>query len=101
MFDSIYVKLLEKEFILGENSESRMNLEGVQESTDMVDQIDKSECGLTPDEGHILDLEVETSENRSALCKSYRIIQPLRRYESMITNQVLLIEDDEPIGYTK
>ncbi|KAL2486118.1 hypothetical protein Adt_30874 [Abeliophyllum distichum] len=95
---SKYVVFLDKEFILREASGSKVDLEEVQETTN-IDQLDEPIVELVFDEVQIGNGEPSIPEDIAALCKSSRVIRPPRRYDLMITKNTLLIEEDEPTTY--
>ncbi|KAL2518310.1 Reverse transcriptase Ty1/copia-type domain-containing protein [Abeliophyllum distichum] len=93
-----------------------MDIEEFQETTN-IDQLDEPIIEPTFDETHIGSGEplVEPAfdethigsgeplvpEHTTTLRKSSRVIRPLRRYDLLITNDALIIEEDEPTTYAE
>ena len=96
MFVSKHVVFLEKEFLLRKDSGSKVNLGEVQDPLIDASHLTEPEAVIHEDE-----LEADPSEAQ-ALRRTSRICTFLERYGFFLINEqnnVLLIEDHEPIAY--
>src|SRR5262249_24233818 len=90
VFVSKTTVFLEKEFLLEENSGSKIELEEVQDHENNDDNLDEPEPA-----------PIEQAPNTQELRKSDRIRRPPKRYEFLISEDkdVFLVEENEPTSY--
>lgn len=80
---------------------SKIELEEIQESAYMVNQLDMPRSNSTQIERQTLDQEVWIHEDTSTSRKFSSIILPLRRHKIMTTDEILLIEDHKISNYVE
>ncbi|KAL2526745.1 hypothetical protein Adt_11799 [Abeliophyllum distichum] len=98
---SKHAVLLNKEFILIVDSESIVDLEKVQETTNKIDQLDEPMVAPAFDEAQIGNGEPPVPEDLPTLRKLSQVIHSLQRYDLLIINDALLIEKDKTTTYTE
>ena len=95
MFVSKHVVFLDKEFLLREDSGSKVELSEVQDALTYVSHLTEPEAVIHDDE------LIDDSSKTQVFRRTSRIHSVLERYGFLISKQkdVLLIENDEPTTY--